>query len=279
MLPIDSYQKWSTRLDEDARLFLSPAEHQHYLALPAGQRLAQLRALLEKPIAHFSPVNEAFARARWAEVLQAACPDTDTLTLLEIASGDADMIPQMMARVRPRSRYITANMNRKLTRNLRAHTHGLPLEIVVIEEDAAGINRHLPAGSVDLIAFQHAVNDVIQAILCDQRGVDTIDTDWMDTLPEMIRILQEELAHHTLELHAKPAFLSLLSNLLVVLKPGGVIAMNHYMFQLDLDWGYPPALWENIIPITRQWVEGQPGCVEVSFAGFHPQWWLFLKKI
>jgi hypothetical protein len=55
---------------------------------------------LEKPVAHFSPVNEVFFRARWAEVLAAVHPEKD-LTLLEIASDDTDMIPQMMARDYP----------------------------------------------------------------------------------------------------------------------------------------------------------------------------------
>jgi hypothetical protein len=223
-------------------------------------------------------VNEVYFRVRWAEVLDAVHPGND-LTLLEVASGDADMIPQMMARTRPNSRYITANMNRILTERLREKTRNLPVEVVVIEEDAVDIDRYLPAESVDIIAFQHAVNDVVQAILCAREGVDTIYADWMDTLPKMITILQRETAQNTLEQHAKPAFLSLLAKLLSVLKKDGVMVMSHYMFQLDLDWGYPPALWEDFIPITREWIKDLPGCKEVFFEGFDPQWWLFYRKV
>jgi len=43
---------------------------------------------------------------------------------------------------------------------------------------------------------------VIQAILCDREGIDTIDSDWMETLPEMIRIVQREVAEGTLAQHA-----------------------------------------------------------------------------
>ncbi|MBE0699421.1 MAG: hypothetical protein IH586_21065, partial [Anaerolineaceae bacterium] len=124
----------------------------------------------------------------------------------------------------------------------------------------------------------HAVNDVIQAILCAQQGVDTINADWMQALPTMIRILQQEITQDTLEQHAKPGFISLLEALLGVLKKDGRVVMNHYMFQLDLDWGFPPGLWENIIPITHEWVKALPGCREVFFAGFGPQWWMFLQK-
>lgn len=278
MIPLDRFEKWSSCLDEYARQYLNEIEYQEYQAIPDPEKLSQLKAILEKPISHFTPVNEVYFRARWAKALSAAHPGNE-LTLLEVASGDADMIPQMMARAHPHSRYITANMNRILTERLREKTRDLPVEVVVIEEDAAEIDQHLPAESVDIIAFQHAVNDVIQAILCDQEGVDTIYADWMDTLPKMISILQRETAQNTLEQHAGPAFLSLLEKLLKVLKKDGLMVMSHYMFQLDLDWGYPPGLWEDLIPITREWIKELPGCKEVFFEGFDPHWWMFYQKI
>jgi hypothetical protein len=277
MIPLDIFKKWSPNLDGFARQVLSEAEYQEYASIPALERLSQLQALLEQPIAHFTAVNDVYFRARWAEVLRTIHPG-ENLTLLEIASGDADMIPQVQAREYPHSRYITANMNRMLTESLREKTRDLPLDLVVIEEDAAQIDRYLAPESVDVIAFQHAVNDVIQAILCDQQGIDTIYSDWMETLPQMITLLQREIAAGTLEQHAKPGFVALLERLLAVLKPGGLVVMNHYMFQLDLDWGYPPALWDNIIPITREWLKDLPGCNEVTFPGFDPHWWMFLRK-
>ncbi len=277
MIPLDPFMERSALLDEHARQFLREDEYRDFQAIPAAQRQAELKALLEKPIAHFSAVNEAYFRAKWAEVM-AATGMGDHVSLLEVASGDADMIPQMMARSRPNSRYISANMNRILTKGLLERTRDLPLDVQVIEEDASQIGRFLPAGSVDLVAFQHAVNDVIQAILCDQAGVDTINADWMATLPEMIRILQREVAGNTLEAKAKPAFLNLLETLLKVLKQGGFMVMSHNMYQLDLDWGYPPALWDNMIPITCEWVRGLRGCREVFFDGFNPQWWMFFQK-
>ena len=277
MIPLDRYEKWAPILDEYARQYLDKIEYQEYQSISDFAKLSQLKAILEKPIAHFTLVNEVYFRARWAEALSLTYPGKD-LVLLEVASGDADMIPQMMARTYPHSRYISANMNRELTARLRRKTRDLPVEIVVIEEDAIKIDDHLPPESVDIIAFQHAVNDVIQAILCDQEGVDTVYTDWMSTLPKMISILQKEIAQNTLEQHAKPAFLSLLKELFKVLKTDGVMMMNHYMFQLDLNWGYPPGLWDNMIPITREWIKELPGCNEVFIEGFDPHWWMFYQK-
>ena len=169
-------------------------------------------------------------------------------------------------------------MNQILMSRLREKTRNLPVEVVVIKEDAVEIDRHLPLESVDIIAFQHAVNDVIQAILCGQEGVDTVYVDWMDTLPKMISILQRETSQNTLEQHARPAFLHLLEKLFKVLKKDGWMVMSHYMFQLDLDWGYPPKLWEDFIPITREWIKELPGYIEVFFEGFDPRWWMFYRK-
>jgi hypothetical protein len=278
MIQLDCFEKWSSHLDELARQYLSEIEYQEYRSIPFPEKLSQLKAILEKPIASFSPVNEVYFRARWAEVLSAVHLDKE-LTLLEVASGDTDIIPQMIARNYPHSRYITANMNRILTERLLKKTKDLSVEVVVIEEDAVEVDRYLPAESVDIIAFQHAVNDVIQAILCDQEGVDTVNADWMETLPKMINILQKEIAHNTFEQNAKPAFLFLLSKLLKVLKKDGLMVMNHYMIQLDLDWGFPPGLWEDMIPITREWIKELPGCKEVFIKGFDPHWWMIYQKI
>jgi hypothetical protein len=277
MIPLDATEKWSVSLDEYAGRFLNEHELCDYLALPEEQRQKQLKALLEAPIAQFTAVNEVFFRARWAEVLRAV-GSAQPLTLLEIGSGDTDMIPQMMDRVCPGSRYITANMNRQLTASLREKMRDLSIELVVIEEDAALLEQRLAAESVDVVAFQHAVNDVVQAILCGQAGVDTVYCDWMELLPEMIRMMQREVAEQTLEEHAAPAFLALIAQLGRLLKRDGWMVMNHYMFQLDLDWGYPAELWENFMPLARTWLRRLPELEEVNMAGFDPQWWIFLRK-
>ncbi len=277
MIPLDRYARWPDTLDALARTYLDGSDFKAYSAIPGPERLSQLKNLLEKPISQFTPVNDAYFRARWAEVLRTVHPASGT-TLLEIASGDADMIPQVMARDDPGSRYITANANRPLTASLRRKVKDLALEVVVIEDDAATISRHLAPESVDVVAFQHGVNDVLQAILCDREGVDTVQSDWMETLPTMIEIVRREIDQNTFDANVRPSFLSLLQSLLAVLRQDGVVVMSHYMFQLDLDWGYPPELWQDLIPIVREWVKDLPECREVVFEGFDPQWWLFLAR-
>ncbi len=99
-------------------------------------------------------------------------------------------------------------------------TAGLPVDIRIFEGDAADLFGFIEEGTVDIIAFQHAVNDVLQAILCDREGIDTT--------------------------HA--------------------------------DWGYPPDLFLNMIPMVRDWIRDIPDAHEVRSHDFSPQWWLMLER-
>ena len=278
MIPMDKTEKWLLRLDESAKTYLRPDEYAQYEGISEPEREAQITALLDAPIVHFTVINEVFFRDRWAQVMDDLTPG-GALTLLEVASGDADMIPQCMARTRPGSTYITANMNELLNKSLMHRIGGLPLTIRLIKDDAANILSHMDKGQADIIAFQHAVNDVLQAILCAQNGIDTVYSDWMETLPAMIQLLQKEVAAGTFEKSVKEPFLNLMRSLLPTLKNGGHVAINHYMFQLDLDWGYPPYLFEHLVSIVREWLKELQGVREVTLEGFDPQWWIFLKKV
>ena len=278
MIPLDDVARWLPRLDWSARRYLNEEELSKYEAISEGERQAELRALLTAPIARFTAVNEAYFRARWGEALEVLQPE-GAMTVLEVASGDADMIPQCLARLRPGSRYIAANMNERLNESLLRKTRGLPLDFALIPDDAANIRAHIGDGQVDVIAFQHAVNDVLQAILCAREGVDTVYADWMELLPAMIRMLRREVEAGTLERSVHGPFLQLMRSLWPMLRPGGTIAINHYMFQLDLDWGYPPKLFEDMLDMVRPWLNELPGCREILLEGFDPKWWVFLQKM
>ena len=250
MKPLDRVSKTFLN-DGRAKKLLSPKQYEKFTAMSDQEREANLKRLLSEPISNSTVINELYFRSKWASLFEMFYKD-EPFTLLEVASGDADMIPQTMARTNPASEYLTANMNVKLNKSLLEKTADIDVKLHLIDDDAANIKRYVDENSVDMIAFQHGANDVIQAILCGQNGVDTVYSDWMKTLPKMIELLQCEVKNKTLEEHVKAPFVALISDLLDLLKNDGMIAIHHYMFKLDLDWGYPPELL---------------------------QWWLFLKRV
>ncbi len=60
MIPLDRYEKWSACLDEQAMKYLDEREYQEYQSIPTPERLSQVKTILEKPIARFTPVNKVF---------------------------------------------------------------------------------------------------------------------------------------------------------------------------------------------------------------------------
>lgn len=276
MQPFDVFSgDWISQ--ENARVYLSDEEYARFQSISEGERSSILQSLLDKPMSDFTVVHDLYFRSKIASLLQKLY-NRDKVTVLEAASGDADMVPQALARSNPGSLYITANMNHLLNESLLKKMEGLPLEYRLVDDDAAQILRYVEAESVDCLVFQHGVNDILQGILCGKNGIDTVYADWMAILPQMIRLLQEECAAGTFQQSVRGPFLALMRALMRTLKPGGVAAICHYQFQLDLDWGYPPDLFENLVPMLRGWFsEDAPG-EEFQIEGFPSQWWLFLRK-
>lgn len=276
MIQLDTFNEEIISL-KNAERFLSQAEYERFITIPEKERACQLNDILNFPISKFTEVNELFFRSKWANLFNRLYLKKP-IKLLEIASGDADMIPQALDISNPQSTYITANMNKILNQSLLSKTKNLKLKLELIDDDAANIKSYISESSVDMITFQHGVNDVLQAIICGKYGVDTVFADWMEILPEMIRLLNKELSENTFEQTVKSPFLQLMDNLRSLLTKDGIIAINHYMFQLDLDLGYPKNLFENLVPIIREWFREAGDYEELEFDGFNKQWWIFLKN-
>lgn len=276
MILLDQYDPNILSL-QNASSLLSDDEYIQFLGLTEVERKSVLKQLVEHPIGDFTIVHELYFRTKWAQLFYKFYKN-EPFSLLEVASGDADMIPQCISHSNPNSTYITANMNQALNHNLIKKLEGVPIKYRLIDDDAMEIVKYLEDSSVDVIAFQHGLNDVLQAIVCGYYDVDTINSQWMEILPTMIELLTIEVNNGTLKEKVYEPLQNLLHTLSQVLKTNGIIAINHYMFQYDLDLGYPIDLFTNLIPIVRSWLNTNKDFKEINMDGFSKQWWLFLQK-
>jgi hypothetical protein len=281
MQPLDNFDSWKEKMKKpDINEVLSISDQDEWDSLTIDQRSERLKNLLENPVDDFSVIYRWYFRMKWIQALHTIGVNTP-VTLLEIGAGDTDMIPQILAKKykHPDTCYITANMNKKLTASFKEKTKNLPIRINVIEDAAQNINEYVSGEKFDMIAFEHSVNDILQAMLAERKGIDTTNEDWWQVLPQMIDIIKQEYLNNTLETSVKNEFLALVHSCLEVLKPGGYIIINHFMYQYDLNLGYNPDLWNNMLPIVRKWINSMEGGTEIFFDSFDIQWWLFYKKI
>lgn len=205
----------------------------------------------------------------------------DSLCVLEIASGDVTVVPRAEDMFsKGKGAYVTANLNKELTKNFLNNTKDMRIEIRVVEDNAENLGTYYEAGSFDTIAFQHAVNDIIQTIVAGKVGIDTVNSSWWDIMPAMNQSVSGYYEDNKLYDVASAEFICLIGLCCSLLKDGGFMVFNHTMYQIDLDLGYNYELYQSYIQLTREWISksGLP-LVEVTFNEFDPQWWLFLKKV
>ena len=280
MKHLDNLEAVMNRIKQaDLHTILFPHELTEWLNLTEEEKNRRLERICTLPLCweDFTVCYYLYYRLKWLDALKHRIPEKNAI-VLEVGSGSSMNIPHALTMHNATSKYITVNMNKKLTEDFIQNAAGLPITIDIIADNALNIQNHLAPNSVDAIVFEHSANDIIQAILGEKHGIDTTNGDWFEDLPEMIKIICAEYENGTLKQAAKDDFLALLKSCLAVLKPGGHLIMSHYMFQYDLDLGYNPELWENILPTIRPWLKELEGGSEVPAKTFDPQWWLFYQK-
>jgi hypothetical protein len=217
---------------------------------------------------------------QWVKVLESlSLPDEPQV--LELCAGGSDPVVVALDVVfGSRATYQTVNLNRVLAAELRQKTAPLSLEIEIIEDDARDLAEHFGPGSFDLIAFHHAVNDILETAVAADHGFDTRDIDWWTDERMMIEWLAEQDRADGLRRVGLPELSAILGAAAEVCKPGGYLVFDHWTFEhhLSQDW-FPAHLFGRLIPLAREVVMGlEAGLEEVTPAGLDRQWWMVLRK-
>ena len=271
MKPLDNYEEWAKRLNE-----ANPFE----VGSDIEVNKIYLKEFLEAPIHRYTPVLSWYIKSKWVDVFKIIKPDAP-IEVAELASGSSVFVPQAIAQHynNPQTKYTTFNLNKRLTESFKWQTKDLPLNIDVVEDAAQKIDDYIGKDKIDAVVLEHAINDILQGMFAVRNNIDTIDTDWFEILPEMIKIISNEYRNGTFDASVKDEFLTLLKSCLNVLKPNGVIVLFQFMYQGDLDLGYDAELYGNMVDVVRKWVHDAEIGQEVFFDGFEPHWWMFIQKV
>lgn len=281
MRPIDNTQKWLEIINSKSALeMLTEKELECWNNISPENKSRYIKALIEKPIVFENPeiIYDWYFRNKWATALKTVCHQ-ESISVFEIGAGGCDIVPKAVSMkfCHPKTRYFTANLNKELTQIFKWKTEVDPVDIYVIEDDAANIKTYVGENAFDAIVFEHSVNDVLETIIAEKYGIDTVNRGWMEILPAITEAVNKEWNNKTFEQNTKNEFLNLIHECRDVLKHDGWLIFAHYQFQYNLDIGLSPELNQNIIPIVRKWISDSNIGKEYFFDGFDSNWWMFVR--
>lgn len=201
--------------------------------------------------------------------------------MLEIAAGAAVHIAQALdAYTGNQGQYVSFNLNKELTRSFYQKTTALRLNIRIVEDNALNAPVYYDGETFDIIAFHHAVNDIIQTIIADADGIDTVHCDRKEAEPRMLRAVMKRHDAGILKSVAYPDFIRIVEGCNRVLKRGGIMVFSNFTFAMDYEaLGYSMDFHNAYINLARQWIrEAGLGLAEVPLDGYDPKWWMALRK-
>ncbi|MCC6443751.1 MAG: hypothetical protein IT210_09895 [Armatimonadetes bacterium] len=228
---------------------------------------------------HPKRLSFAVLTLQWLSAYRAVGLPEDARLLEVCAGGSPPALIALYLHTQNRGRYTGINLNRPLTAQFKDEVAHLPVEAEIIEENAIRVGERFQPGSLNAVAFHHAVNDILQTAVAEPRGIDTRTVDWWPHEMTMISWLAEVAGGGRWE-KGKPELLACIKAALAVTEPGGWLIFDHFTWDGHRkNPEFPARLFHDMIPLTRRWMQesGLP-CQEVVFEGFDPQWWMFLQK-
>lgn len=243
----------------------------------------QLEQVIQIPLDLSGPISyelyQLFYMVSWQQ-LCAKLKLPAEAKVFEIAAGDTVHIPKALDAYSESASYVTANLNKALTKRFIDKTAGLNIGIRIIEDDGVRILDYVPEGTVDVVAFHHAVNDIVQTILSGIEGIDTVGSDWWSIEPQMLRAVMAYHERGELKAAVYGDFIRIVETCAKLLKPGGYMIFDNCTFEGYEDIGYSTSFHSAYIELTRQWIqEADLGLAEIRLDGYDSaHWWLILRK-
>jgi len=215
----------------------------------------------------------------WIKALKKLSISKDA-ALIEIAPGAGTSIATAFDMISGgKGKYVAFNLNKKLTSDFKTQTEDLDLDIRIIEDNAKNAPVYIPKETIDMVAGNHAINDILETIIATKEGLDTVKEDYFEIAPRLIRKYEKAYLDGTLRNLVFDDFIDIIRAIRFALKPRGYLTLNYYVYPVEIDWGGSIPVRSAFINLARQWIsEADMGFETVSLDGFDPKWWGFFRK-
>lgn len=215
----------------------------------------------------------------WIEAFRNLVVGKDS-TLVEIAPGAGTHIVTAFDLISvEKGKYVAFNLNKKLTSDFKNQTEDLNLDIRIIEDDAKNAPAYIQKETIDVAAGNHAINDILETIIANKEGLDTVERDWFEIAPRLMREYEKAYLNGTIRNLVFADFIDIMRAIYFTLKPGGYLVLNYYVYPVEIDWGGSVAVRSAFVNLARQWIgEADIGFETLSLNGFDPKWWGFFRK-
>lgn len=252
-------------------------------ALPPEELRRAVEEALQRPQPVRMPHDPALRRAVHAAqycTLFAALDLPRVLSVYEPCAGASHPVAfATEAYSNGRGRYATVNLNRLLRAELEAGIAHLKSTVELVDDNALCALNHFPSGSFDAACFHHAINDILQTVVAEKRGMDTATLDWWPNERRMIEWLAEDFASGGLGEQGRPELLHIVAAATELVRPGGYLMFDHWAWlgHREENW-FPWELFCDLIPMARRWIAASSLPLrELQLSGAEPQWWMFFR--
>ena len=223
---------------------------------------------------------ESYYIFAWYDLFNKLSLPTD-MSIYEIATGDIIYVPQALdIYSAKRGKYITLNLNKELSQNFISKTANLDVNIRIIADNGINILNYYNENTFTVVAFQHAINDIIQTIVAEIEGIDTLNNNWWQIEPQMLRAVYTRYKTGKLKDTVYEKFIDIIKMCYQSLEKDGYMIFNNCTFNNDYNEDdYSLDFHSLYINMAREWIaEADLGLDEINIKGYESKWWMILKK-
>lgn len=270
---------------EANRFFIAKDANEEIIKLPVERIESLLEGFTKAPMIRKDTASKQLSNVYrifcWIEAFEKLSLSSDS-TLLEIAPGNGTSIVTAFDAVSSgKGKYTAVNLNKKLTEEFKTHTHtkNPKIDIRVIEDDVRNLLKYVMKGTIDIVAANHAIDNILETIIAEKEGIDTVNSDYLEIIPKLIRRYEKVYLNGTLKNLASKEFIDTIKAIHSLLKPGGYLIFHQFVLQEAIDFGASVSTQSAFVDIAREWIRDSNLDFEtIKLDDFDPKWWVFFKK-